>query len=781
MNKKYPFLFLFIFILFSKTNAQPSPCVDPAAMTPTCEDACIICDIDGFQGRHDGSDQGVGPSGFCTVVQHNIRWIGFIAGSVDLEISLAVSNCVNGGGLEIGIYEAIDCQNFQQVSQCWGAQSAVQPNTSKVFSNTQPLVIGQYYYLVMDGAFGDNCDWEFTVVSGDTRVDPLDTSGDILGNLSSCPNLVNSYIVNSPIGATDFDWTINGNAIPVNNDTIDYTFLMDGTYNLCVTASNVCDEAPPTCTTVIVTSVSTTEIVDILCQGDSFEIANTVIYQGGFYEFMLQNVDGCDSLVTLDLEELVTPLLNLDVDICDGDTLYVGNTPYTQTGIYQENLTSVDDCDSIVILDLFTIVCNITSIDNPIPAVCFGENSGMIEFNVVNGTAPFTYIWQDLNNLFSGSGNISATGETVLINNIPKGTYIITIEDNFGNSDIIISDVTEPPVMALDFISSNYNGSNLSCDDSSDGTLEVIATGGVPNYIYDWQNSQTTSSINNLSAGIYTVTVFDQVGCSVVENFELAAPTPLNLIVDFNNPVCDGPSSGFAEVLQSEGGTGSYTFALNNNTFTSNPFFESLTEGSYEIQMMDANGCLVSVFENLEAPAIPEIDLGMDTTINLGEAYTFNPAFNNVDLATIIWTPADNFDCQECLNPSFVPLNTGAYTLVIVSEDECADSTSIQINVEKFRKFYAPTGFSPNFDGYNDYFTLYGGSEVEVIQKLTVFNRWGAVVFETRDVPASIDTNGWNGTFNGKSVNPDVYIWLAEIKFIDGEVISYSGDVTVLK
>lgn len=781
MNKKYTLLFLILFTSFGKMSAQPDPCVDPPAMTPTCEDACIICDIDGFQGRHDGTNTGSGPPDFCTVVQHNMRWIGFIAGSVDLEISLAVSNCTIGGGLEIGIYEAINCENFKQVSQCWGAQQAVAPNTSKIFSNTQPLVIGQYYYLVMDGAFGDNCDWEFTVVSGDTRVDPLDTSGDILGDLSVCPNLAIPYAVNAPTGATIFDWTVNGNPINMDSESIDYTFPNDGTYTLCVTSSNVCNEAPPTCTIVNVASVPTTEFVDILCQGDSFEIANTVIYEGGFYEFMLQNVDGCDSLVTLDLEELVTPLLNLDVDICEGDTLYIGNTPYTQTGIYQENLTSVFECDSIINLDLFTIVCNITSADIPIPAICFGENSGMIEFNIVNGTPPFTYTWQELNNAFSGSGNIASLGEIITINNIPKGTYIITIEDNFGNSDIIISDVTEPPAMALDFVPSDFNGVNVSCDDSNDGTLEVIPTGGVPSYTYNWQTNQSTASINNLAAGNYTVTVLDQVGCSLVGNFEMIAPTALNLIVDFNNPVCDGPSSGFAEVLQSEGGIGPYTFAVNNNSFTSDQIFESLTEGNYEIQMMDANGCITSVMETLLAPAIPEINLGADTSINLGQTYTFDPAFNNVNLESIIWTPSDDFDCQECLNPSFFPLNSGAYTLIVISEDDCVDTSTVQITVEKFRQFYAPTGFSPNFDGFNDYFTLYGGTEVDVIQKLTVFNRWGAVVFETKDVPSSIDTNGWDGTFNGKSVNPDVYVWIAEIKFIDGEVISYSGDVTVVK
>ncbi len=777
---------LLIFLIFSilslgEINAQPEPCIDPPMMTSLCDDACIICDIDGFEGRHDGSTPGTGPPDFCTIIQHNIRWIGFIAGSVDLEINLAVSNCVQGPGLEIGIYEGINCENYQQVSQCWGAQTAVAEGTSKNFSNTVPLVIGQYYYLVMDGAFGDNCDWKFTVISGSTQVAPLTTSGNISGDQTVCPDLPFLYSVNAPSGATEFDWTVNGSTINTVADFIEYTFPNDGNYTICVTAKNACDEAPPTCTIVQVNSVPDTEIIDILCEGDSFLVANTVIYEGGFYQFDLLNIDGCDSLVIVELTEVVTPVLDIDVDICDGDTLSIGNTPFTQTGIYQEVLTSVFGCDSIVNLDLFTIVCNITSDDSFTPPICFGESSGSIDFNVVNGTPPFTYTWMELNNTLSGSGNITSAGEVVTINDLPKGTYLITILDNFGNSDIIISEVTEPSRISVDGVASEFNGFNVSCEDSDDGSLQIFASGGVPNYSYAWASNQTTDIINNLTSGFYTVTVTDNSACSIVVVFEMTAPPPLSLSAEFSNPICDGPTTGFVNVIQSSGGISPYTYSLDGNDFTDDLLFENLTEGTYELEMMDANGCIFSVTETLIAPQIPEIDLGENIEINLGETYTFQTAFNNVNLQEIVWTPTDGFDCEDCLAPTFLPLNSENYTLFVSSEDDCPAIDSITITVSKFRQFFAPNAFSPNFDGYNDYFTLYGGIEVELIKKLTVFNRWGAVVFEGNDLESGIDTQGWNGTFNGKTVNPDVYIWIAEIQFLDGEVISYSGDLTVTK
>ena len=779
MIRKLTLLILISLLYYTPFFAQPQPCEEPPTMTSFCEDACIICDIDGFTGRHESSTSGLGPVDFCTIVQHNIQWIAFIAGSVDLDISLAVSNCQLGTGLEIGIYEGVNCENFRRVSDCLGAQSAISEGTSQIFSNTEPLVIGQYYFLIMDGAFGDNCDWTLTVVNGSTEVSPLDFSGEILGESNICPDFPTSYSVDFPTGATEFDWTVNGTSLNISSDVIDYTFPTDGTYTLCVTSRNACNEAPPNCTTVQVESIPVTTIVDFLCEGDSLEVANTVIYEGGFYEFNLQSIQGCDSLVTVDLTELVTPLLNLDVNICEGDTLYVGTSPFTETGNYQEILTSIFECDSIVNLNLTAIVCNITSEDFPNPPICFGENSGSIAFNVVNGTPPFTYAWAELNNTFTGMGNISAAGETVTIENIPKGTYLITIEDDFGNSDIIISEVTEPPVLEVSFLASDFGGINVSCEDSNDGSLQVNASGGVPDYDYLWSNNQTTNERSNLTAGIYTVTLTDQAGCTLVDNFELLAPLPLQLTADFNNPNCEGLSSGFISVLQSEGGTTPYLFSLDNNTFTSEETFSNLTQGFYELEMIDANGCQISVSETLQAPQIPEINLGDNATINLGETYTFPTLLNNINVQEIIWTPAGNFDCAECLNPSFIPLNTGTYTLTVTSEDDCVDTDSITIQVEKFRKFYAPNAFSPNFDGFNDFFTLYGGSEVEMIQKLSVFNRWGGVVFETKEIMAGIETVGWNGVVDGKTVNPDVYIWMAEIRFLDGEVIMYSGDLTV--
>ena len=192
---------ILIFLMVKNTVAQPSICVDPVEMTSLCEDACIICDIDGFEGRHDSNVNGWLPPDFCTTTVHNAQWIAFQAGSENLTIELQVSACSLTYGLEITIYEGINCENFKKVANCLGS---VHNNTTATISNTEPLTIGQYYYLVMDGNGGDNCNWKLTVTEGTTEVDPLEESGEILGDDIACINQLQTYQVDFPIGATVF-------------------------------------------------------------------------------------------------------------------------------------------------------------------------------------------------------------------------------------------------------------------------------------------------------------------------------------------------------------------------------------------------------------------------------------------------------------------------------------------------------------------------------------------------------------------------------------------------
>ena len=774
-------LLLLLFCAPLLVFAQPIPCTeDPPEMTSFCEDACIICDIDGFTGRHESNMSGMAPFGFCTVVVHNAQWIAFIAGSVDLSIEIRVSNCQQGFGLEVGLYEGIDCQNFRMVSECWGGTNIpVGEGTARVFSNTEPLVIGQYYYLVMDGAFGDNCDWTFNVLEGSTQVAPLMEAPLIEGPTNTCPEVISTYTTPGVEGGTEFSWTLNGVEVSTV-DSVEIDWQEAGLYQLCLNISNACDEAPISCRSIVVESIPDVVLNEVICEGECFALTEDIdICEAGFYEYNFPTALGCDSMVFVDVTVFEAGETDLSAVICDGDSLFIGNTPYFTTDIHTTILENYLGCDSTVVLDLTTVICEIEGLVNEVPIVCNGESTGQVIFSVTNGTPPFSYSWQQLGGSANGSGNITMLNTNTSIGNLGVGTYLVTINDNFGNDLILIQEVTEPPVLTATIDGSDYNGFGVSCPDGTDGSLTALPAGGVPPYSYLWSSGENVGSLEFLPAGTYSVQITDAAGC--LESFEtsLMAPPSLEADVLFSDPDCSGGDSGFVEVLNVTGGTGPYLFSLNGGAFQAEANFTGLGTGAYTLTIEDANGCRIDTTSQLDGRIIPFVNAGADTIIDLGDQIQLRPV-SDVPLDNILWQPDEGLSCTDCAFPFAMPLTTTVYTIAVTSEDGCTTLDSLQINVSDVRDVFVPNAFSPNNDGVNDRLLIFGGPEVLAIRNFRVFNRWGDLVYEQTELLPNSAEGTWNGRFNGKLLGGDVYVWSADIEFIDGVVLPYAGDVLLL-
>ena len=87
----------------------------------------------------------------------------------------------------------------------------------------------------------------------------------------------------------------------------------------------------------------------------------------------------------------------------------------------------------------------------------------------------------------------------------------------------------------------------------------------------------------------------------------------------------------------------------------------------------------------------------------------------------------------------------------------------------------------PNQDGKNDFFTLYGGPAARKIRRLQIFDRWGEQMFEAKDLPLGQESLGWNGIYRDQLMPGGVYVYVAEIEFIDDEVLLFKGDVTLVR
>ncbi|MBK7937824.1 MAG: gliding motility-associated C-terminal domain-containing protein [Lewinellaceae bacterium] len=102
------------------------------------------------------------------------------------------------------------------------------------------------------------------------------------------------------------------------------------------------------------------------------------------------------------------------------------------------------------------------------------------------------------------------------------------------------------------------------------------------------------------------------------------------------------------------------------------------------------------------------------------------------------------------------------------------------MQVEQGVRVYVANAIRPGSDGPNADLTIFAGPEVEQILALQVFDRWGNKLFEQNDLAPNAPS-AWDGTFRGKPVPPGVVFWVCEVKTIDGQTVTLSGDITVLR
>ncbi|RME98351.1 MAG: gliding motility-associated C-terminal domain-containing protein, partial [Bacteroidetes bacterium] len=202
----------------------------------------------------------------------------------------------------------------------------------------------------------------------------------------------------------------------------------------------------------------------------------------------------------------------------------------------------------------------------------------------------------------------------------------------------------------------------------------------------------------------------------------------------------------------------------------------------YNLTVLDALGCTAEVEATIRQPAELFVNVGPDRLIQLGFD-TIVSAFSNYSPVTYEWSPADSLRClnMDCSTVEVNPTSTTTYTVTVINANGCEATRTVTIRVIKDRPVYIPNVFSPNLDGYNDGFTIFGGRALEKIEKLQVFSRWGSLVFEATDIDPNDELLGWDGTFNGRPVDQGVFVYLAQLRFVDQEVVQVEGDVTLIR
>lgn len=514
-----------------------------------------------------------------------------------------------------------------------------------------------------------------------------------------------------------------------------------------------------------------------------------------------------------------TAVLDGDTSVCRGSTVafkirFTGDSPFTfqyaLNGVPQPVITAPQTSFNIATNNIQqTQVFTLISIQDE---HCPGTVSGIYTIDLLNspmaslvGDATIclgdtTALQLQLTDADSADITINAGGQLFTLQGLQQGdffevgpitstAYTITAISVYGNNctpvigpgaNVTISDLQVSAIL------SDYNGLQISCFGENDGSIALSATGGISPLSANWSSGQSGLVLQQLTAGTYSVTVTDQIGCQFTDTYVLREAEPLQFSLLANDPRCADPNSGALFIDQQSGGNGPIEVYVNGSLTASPATFpltlSGLPANDYLVELVDDNGCTAEEMASIQ-PAIPlSLDLGPDIEISLGESIQLIPILNTDTLASFVWSPENFLDDPFSLTPFTNTINTLTYSLSVVDTGGCTASDDIMVVIRREKRVYVPNAISPEgTQADNTVLTIYGGPEVLKVKYLRIYDRWGEMLFENTNFQPNQPDFGWDGRQDGRIVLPGVYIYASEVEYADGSSEEFNGDVTVVR
>lgn len=455
-----------------------------------------------------------------------------------------------------------------------------------------------------------------------------------------------------------------------------------------------------------------------------------------------------------------------NIDICDGDSIFIHGNWVKQAGNY-ESVFNTAVCDSLDIVNL-TI--------NPIPEFNFTTSSlsncsssdGEI---LLSGLSANTNYTLTLNGVQSQI-NTDANG-TFLIDNLTNNQYSFSLTSSSAcNYQASTSISIENGVQIDEIITLNE-----TCHNFLDGKAEAIVSGGQAPFSFVWSNGVTTATndLSNLAPGNYSITVYDANNCQDNISFTILAADEILISGIVSESYC-ALDNGSIDLVVS-GGIQPYEFVWNPQ-LQGDLNLDDLQPGNYEVLVTDANACkaqqvfVVGQFGELNVQIAPDSILMQTGDIVTAEI------ISPVDLSgiNINWFPEEIVDCLDCTSTVVNPDSSTVLYVYLIDEDGCEGIDSIRVWLDvPCVNVQLPTIFSPNNDGLNDELCVLG--DCEDVLSFEVFNRWGQSLHKSN----VLDGFCWDGTFNNQQVEPGIYVWkITTFSNMTGEKV-YSGNVQLIK
>ena len=398
----------------------------------------------------------------------------------------------------------------------------------------------------------------------------------------------------------------------------------------------------------------------------------------------------------------------------------------------------------------------------PDKEICYGKTT------TLSTSGAQTYSW-------SPSAGLSCTTcDTVTASPSTTTQYTIVGTAANGCKDTSKITVTVDPQPVID-----AGSVQAVCEDES---LQLHVTGAD---VYTWSPTDylscvtcadpTVTPVNNIT---YTIVGIDSHGCMDTTTLNVTIIPRLVTSAGIGDSICKGASTH----LTANGGT-SYLWlpatGLDNN-HSANPVATPDTTTTYMVIIGQGQCHPDTAYATVDVAALPSINLGPDINTISGTRVTLN---TNAENAThFVWDPATNLSCSDCPAPQVAVVQNTMFTVVASNARGCTAMDTINVNVKCDKsQIFIPNTFTPNGDGVNDKFYP-SGKGITTVKRFSVYDRWGELLYQRVDVPVDDPSYGWDGTYKGTQLKPDVYVYIINATCATtGEMMEYKGDISIVR
>ncbi len=511
-----------------------------------------------------------------------------------------------------------------------------------------------------------------------------------------------------------------------------------------------------------------------LCSGENYTLpSGTIVNATGLYRDTLRYAAGCDSVITnVTITANAVSTLTQNASICAGSSYTLPSGSVVNTaGTYLDTLRYTSGCDSFQYSIQLQLINPILETVNA--RICAGQNYALPNGRLVSIAGNYRDTLKSVNGCDSMIINTLLNLDEVLMRNITaticQGGFYQLPGGNFVNTAGIFLD-TLKNIRGCDSI--RFRIALQFTPVIRTNTSATICLGA--SFTLPGGRDVTT-------AGVYRDTLKTNSGCDSIITTTLTTTPPLRVTLTGPARVCEGATTQLTATA-SGGNGGPYSFVWTNTSSNSTTATVTVDRTSlYAVAVSD--GCTVEEAKaqlSIEAVPLPVVNAGADTAVAAGVGFVLRPSYS-ADVNSYRWTPSNFLNCTNCATPTATPREGITYSIAVRNAFGCEASDSKTINlVCNAESVFLPNTFTPNGDGMNDIWYP-RGSGIRTIRYLKVFNRWGQVVFERTNFNADDRSAGWDGTFKGTLLSPDVYVYTLGMTCQNGQALETKGNVMIVR